>query len=295
MYHRVSHFYFLFRKLAKKNGFDYCDATFNIGTFSSPHSAIPEPLHLIFKEPEMKKSLIILKLLFINYFSFSQDNFLIGKWRYEKIPDYIKIDEQSLKMANDFFKEMTLSFDQNNYNLFVMGQSEIGTWNLIKEGLYEFNSTKGYKYEVEIKKINDNQIIFKQQNREWQLLKSEEKATIEKEENALDKVKGVDIEKEKILGTWYHNGQIIDNKEKNIILKHSKTELVNYTFLKGGKFINKAPLESELIANWNIANDNQTLIIKSDDLTEFLKVVKLNDTELHLYNPKNESILKFKR
>lgn len=243
----------------------------------------------------MKKIFILLQLLFLTSLSFAQDNFLIGKWKYEKIPDYIKIDEEGLQMANEFFKDMTLSFDQKNYNQFVMGISENGTWTFIKNGIYEFNSTKGYKYKVEIKKVSDNQIIFKANDSEWQLIKSDENAVIEKEENVLDQVKGVDIDKEKLLGKWYHNGQIKDNKENDIILKHNKTELVNYTFLKDGKFINKAPLEIESIAKWNIADDNQTLIITSDNLTEFLKVVKLNDTELHLYNPKNNSVIKFKR
>lgn len=243
----------------------------------------------------MKKGLLILNLLLFTLFSYAQDNFLIGKWNYEKIPDHIEIDEQGLKMANEFFKEMTLSFNQNNYTQFVMGKTESGTWSLIKENIYEFNSTKGYKYEVEIKKISENQIIFKQQNREWQLIKSNEKSNIVIEENILDKIKGINIDEDTLFGQWFHNGQIKDGKDNDIILKHSKTELVNYTFLKNGKFINKALLEIELVANWKIDNDNQTLIIESKDLTEFLKIIKLNDTELHLYNPKNNSVIKFKR
>ena len=243
----------------------------------------------------MKKIFIILNLLLLTSLSFAQENFLIGKWKYEKIPDHIEIDEQSLKMANEFFKEMTLSFDQNNYNLFVMGKSENGKWSLIGENMYEFNSVNGYKYEVEIKSISENQIIFKNQNGEWQLIKSEEKADVETEENMLDKIKGTNIDKNILLGTWYYNGQIKDGKDNDLILKHNNSEIVNYTFLEDGKFINKAPLEIELIANWKIDADNQTLIIESEDLTEFLKVINLNDTELHLYNPKNKSIIKFKR
>jgi len=243
----------------------------------------------------MKRILLLLNLLFLSSLSFAQDNFLIGKWKYEKMPDHIEIDEQGLKMANDFFKDMTLSFDQNNYTQFAMGKSENGTWTSIKENTYEFNSAKGIKYEIEIRKISDNQIIFKQQDREWQLIKSLEEGTIEIEENRLDKIKGIDINKKILIGKWYHNGLIKNGKDNNIIIKHNKTEVVNYTFLENGKFINKGPLEIELIATWKIDSDNQTLIIKSEELTELLKVVKLDTKELHLYNPKNESIIKFKR
>lgn len=123
----------------------------------------------------MKKSLLILNLILLSSLCFSQENFLIGKWKYEKMPDHIEIDEQGLKMADIFFKDMTMSFDENNYNLFLMGKSENGTWTSVKETIYEFNSTKGNKYEVEIKKVSDNQIIFKQKDKEWQLVKLSDK------------------------------------------------------------------------------------------------------------------------
>jgi len=119
----------------------------------------------------MKKSLLILNLIFISSLCFAQENFLIGKWKYEKMPDHIEIDEQGLKMADNFFKDMTMSFDENNYTLFLMGKSENGTWTSVKETIYEFNSTKGDKYEVEIKKVSDNKIIFKSKDKEWQLIK----------------------------------------------------------------------------------------------------------------------------
>ena len=83
----------------------------------------------------MKKILIILNLLFLTSLSYAQDDFWIGKWEYEKIPDHIEIDEQGLKMANEFFKEMTLSFDEKNYTQFMMGKSENGNWALISENL----------------------------------------------------------------------------------------------------------------------------------------------------------------
>ncbi|WP_108803878.1 hypothetical protein [Aquimarina sp. Aq107] len=243
----------------------------------------------------MKKGLLILTLLLITSFSFAQKDFLAGKWKYEKIPDHIEIDEQGLKMANEFFKDMTLSFDQNNYTQIVMGKSESGTWSLISESTYEFSSSKGYKYEVIIKKISKNQIIFKQKNREWQLIKSDQKAAIEIQQNSLDKIEGLKIVAKNLLGKWFYNGRIKDGKESGVILKHNKDEVVNYEFKKDGMFINNAPLDIELIGIWKIEKDKKTLVIESENKTEFIKIVKLDGKELHLYNPKNESILKFKK
>ena len=115
----------------------------------------------------MKKGLLILALLLITSFSFAQKDFLAGKWEYEKIPDHIEIDEQGLKMANEFFKDMTLSFDQNNYTQLVMGKAESGTWSLINESTYQLSSSIGYNYQVTINTISETQIIFKQKYREW--------------------------------------------------------------------------------------------------------------------------------
>jgi len=244
---------------------------------------------------KMKKRSLFLTLLLITSFSFAQKDFLAGKWKYEKIPDNIEIDEQGLKMANEFFKDMTLSFDQNNYTQFAMGKSESGTWSLISKSTYEFNSSKGYKYEVIIKKVSENQIIFKQKNREWQLIKSDQKATIEIQKNSLDKTEGIEIISENLLGKWFYNGRIKDGKESGLILKHNKEEVVNYEFKKDGMFINNAPLDIELIGVWKIGKAKRTLVIESENKTEFIKIVKLDEKELHLYNPKNESILKFKK
>ena len=45
----------------------------------------------------------------------AQDNFLIGTWTYEKIPDHVDIDDEGLEIANELFKDMKLWFDQESY------------------------------------------------------------------------------------------------------------------------------------------------------------------------------------
>lgn len=241
------------------------------------------------------KNTLIITLLFITFISFGQDNYLLGKWTFEKIPDHIEIDEKGLEMANSFFKDMTMSFDAKNYTQSIMGKSESGTWLLLSENNYEFNSSKGYKYEVEIKKVSDTQIIFKHETREFQLLKSDEKASIEVQEKAIDKIEGIIINTNDLIGKWLHNGQIKKGKDNGIILNHKKGEIVSYTFKENGEFFNKAPFEIELLGLWKIEDDKKTLVIESDEMSEFFKIVKLTEAELHLYNPKNESVIKFKK
>jgi hypothetical protein len=76
----------------------------------------------------MKIFLLFINLIIISLSSFAQENFLIGKWKFEKIPVHIKIDEQGLKLSQDFFKVMTISFDDKNYTQFMMNKIENGNW-----------------------------------------------------------------------------------------------------------------------------------------------------------------------
>lgn len=241
------------------------------------------------------KNLLLLLLTLVTLTSFGQQNFILGKWSYEKIPDHLELDEESIKLSNQFFKDLSISFDSKNYQQIIMGKSETGTWSLLSDDLYKFSSSKGYDYDVEIKKINDNQIIFKFNNKEFQLLKTDEEVNIESHGNLIDKIEGVEINSKDLIGKWFYNGRIKDGKESDLILKHNKNEIANYTFKKNGEYINKAPFGLELFGIWDIKKDKKTLIIKSDGKSEFLKVTKLNETEIHLYNPKNDSIIKFKK
>ena len=84
----------------------------------------------------MKPRLLLLNLWLFTSISTAQDNFIIGTWKYEKIPDHIEIDKEGLEMADQFFKDMTISFDTTNYTQVVMGKSENGTWSFLEKGRY---------------------------------------------------------------------------------------------------------------------------------------------------------------
>ena len=108
-------------------------------------------------------------------------------------------------------------------------------------------------------------------------------------------MEGIDIIPSDLIGKWFYNGRIKDGKQSDLILKHNKNEVVNYTFKENSEFINRAPFGIELKGTWSIDKDKEMLMIQSNEKSEYVKVVKLKNNELHLYNPKNESILKFIR
>ncbi|WP_026756024.1 hypothetical protein [Sediminibacter sp. Hel_I_10] len=243
----------------------------------------------------IKNTLFILMVWLTISTLHAQDNFLIGTWTYEKIPDHVDIDDEGLEIANEFFKDMKLSFDQSHYNHLVMGKLETGTYALLSDSTYQFNASKGYSYAVELIALSDYQLIFKQDSRELQFSKISTNPTIEIAKNTMAEIVGIKINAADLIGTWFYNGRIKNGKESDLILKHNETEIVNYTFLDTGDFINRSPFEIELTGTWSIDADQQTLWIDSDNLKESLKVVKLDASELYVYNPKNASVLKFKK
>lgn len=243
----------------------------------------------------MRTFLLLLPLFFLYNTAIAQDELPLGKWDFEKAPDHLGLEEKEAEMMNKFFKDFTVSFDENNFTLVMMGRTDSGTWTSNGKNSFTLNSSKGMEYPLIITKLSDTQIIFNIDGKEFQLIKSEEGPNIEIVENSIDKVEGIEIAKGKIIGTWMYTGSIKDGKEDGLILNHKKGEVVNYTFKKNNSFINRAPLGVVLDAKWSIGKNKKILTIITDETTEKLKVVKLTKNELHLFNPANESIITFTR
>ncbi len=245
----------------------------------------------------MKETILFFSaFLFISFSVIAQTDFLLGDWVYEKIPESKGMNDQEQEMMKDLFGGTKLSFYNEKYIVSMMGRSDKGTWKKLEGNMYELKSSSGMTQEVGIDKISDNQMIFVfLEGKEIQMLKSGVGSDIDVGEDKLASVKGVNIKTYLLYGSWNYNGQIKEGVDDGLILKHDKDEVVNYSFIKGGKFINKAPLGVKLKATWSIDSDKQTLLIKSKNKTESLKVVKLSKSELHLYNPTVDAIIKFIR
>lgn len=262
----------------------------------------------------MKKLIIVLNLLLVTGLAFSQDHFLIGKWDFDKIPDEMEIDEEGAKFMNQMFGDMSISFDEKNYSVVMMGRPENGSWSLIEGEVYKFDNGKEVKDDIKIRQINDNQILFSLGGDKFlQLKRSNEKAILNVESSDLAQptsrpsrykatvkpTQGVDTTKELLYGKWTHNGAVINEDDSDFMkeikaepAKHSDTELFNYTFLEDQTYVYKGPLESVVNGTWELDKENQTLVLNGD-YTERLIIMKSNESELHLYRSANNFIMKF--
>jgi len=110
----------------------------------------------------MKKSILFFSaFLFIAFSALAQDSFLIGDWTYEKIPDSMEMGEEGRKMMDQFFAKSTISFEDNNFSVSMMGKDDHGTWKKLDGDKYELNSSvAGTTNEVSFTKVSDDQIVF---------------------------------------------------------------------------------------------------------------------------------------
>lgn len=242
----------------------------------------------------MKKIILTLSILLISISLFSQNEILDGKWTFDQVQSNEEMDEESMQMIELIFNGMYLAFDSNKYEQSIMDKTENGTWIKDEDGMY-FISSKGFEYFVSIEKKSDSIILFNYKKMKIQLKKSEESFQIQDFEDSLDKVDGIDIDSTIIIGKWNWTGTIKKDGTNSPAIKHSKDEPTNYNFKSGGVFENRAPFGMKLYAYWQVSEDLQYLIIQSEDKNEYFKVLKLENNFLEIYNPKDESILKFEK
>lgn len=241
----------------------------------------------------MNRLVLILAFSILTVASFAQDQFFLGVWKFEKFTEQNEETENLNAMAEMFVKDMTLAFDESKYEITIMGKAENGTWSHLSENNYELTSLKRSTYTVEINRFSENQIHFKLKDMKLQFIKTANEAIIELDINPIDTINGVEIDKSILAGVWQSSGRIIDGKHSELVFKHKEGEPISYTFLENGEFINKTLLGMVINATWKIDEDKQTIIITGEDVTQYFKAVKLTDSEMHLYEPRSKSILKF--
>ena len=172
----------------------------------------------------MKKTLLFLIAILTVINVSSQELDLNGKWIFEDISSEKEIDEKGKRMAEMMFEGMYLAFDSNKYQQSMMGKIENGNWLEDEDGIF-FISSKGYEYQVSIKELSEDRILFILNNMSLKLKRTESDFMIPDFVDNLDKIKGIEIDEKLLAGKWNWVETIKKNGDSAPAIKHSKNRI----------------------------------------------------------------------
>jgi len=238
-------------------------------------------------------SLLILLVLITSGTINAQD--IQGTWVFEKVPESVEMDQASRDMIRKMMQDMTMSFDGTNFQAVARGDVETGVYEKLNDTLYRITSSTGSIREVPMRINKDGFLVLGTAKQPLLLKRISGDVEIVPETNRLDRVKGFAIKEEDLMGKWNYAGRVIEDTESDLVLNHKEGVVSSLEFSDEYYFLNLAPFGMELEGIWRLEEDGATIAIENDSKTEYLKVVSLIEGNIRLYNPKNDSILIYKK
>lgn len=111
----------------------------------------------------MKKTVLIISLLFISLSNFAQDkNTILGKWTYKDVYQKETLEQENLEVTMMMFKDFTLDFKEKEVILTLMGKSEPAQWSFDESDPKIINtiSKTGKKAKLIIIKLDDKELVI---------------------------------------------------------------------------------------------------------------------------------------
>lgn len=111
----------------------------------------------------MKKTVLIIGLLFLSISNFAQDkNSIMGKWTFKDVQDKESMEADELKMVTTMFKDLGLEFKETELVLTMMGKSEPAEWSFSENDTKIINtiSQKGKKAQLTISKFDEKEMVI---------------------------------------------------------------------------------------------------------------------------------------
>lgn len=111
----------------------------------------------------MKKTVLIIGLLFLSLSNFAQDkNTIIGKWTFKDAHDKESMEADELKMVMTMFKDLSLEFKETEVVLTLMGKSEPAQWSFSEADpkIIDTVSKTGKKAQLTITKFDEKEMVI---------------------------------------------------------------------------------------------------------------------------------------
>jgi len=111
----------------------------------------------------MKKTLLIIGLLFLSLSNFAQDkNTILGKWTFKDAHGKESMEADELKMVMTMFKDLSLEFKETEVVLTMMGKSEPAPWSFSENDNKIINTTSktGKQAQMIISKFDEKEMVI---------------------------------------------------------------------------------------------------------------------------------------
>lgn len=111
----------------------------------------------------MKKTLLIIGLLFLSLSNFAQDKTtILGKWTFKDAHGKESMEADELKMVMTMFKDLSLEFKETEVVLTLMGKSEPAQWSFSETDtkIIDTVSKTGKKAQLTITKFDEKEMVI---------------------------------------------------------------------------------------------------------------------------------------
>lgn len=111
----------------------------------------------------MKKTLLIIGLLFLSLSNFAQDKTtILGKWTFKDVHEKESLEAEELKMVTTMFKDLSLEFKETELVLTLMGKSEPAQWSFSEADtkIIDTVSKTGKKAQLTISKFDEKEMVI---------------------------------------------------------------------------------------------------------------------------------------
>ncbi len=243
------------------------------------------------------KTLLIALMCAFSVSSFAQidPGLLIGKWNYKDIYEKEKLEAESIKMLEMFFKDLSFQFDKSGaYKMTLMGGAEQGEWEAKDDITLALTSDKGQVTEMQVVNLTDDELSVKLEKGAFVLEKAKTKAKkIVKEK---PKLKTVSATKSQVAQKWYLDKRESDKKLSKEVLETSQALLKGsfIQFKSNGKYKTKV-LKLKEKGTWSFGENNTSIVTKKDKQQQIWNIVKVSDDELILVQGKDKQKWIFKK
>ena len=219
---------------------------------------------------------------------------LVGKWKYYDVYNKQRYDSATLKIAKEYFGQMTLYFKANNhYKAFVMNNNDEGVWSMNEStSKVRLTSYKGHSNESQIIGLNNDQLILTLGEGSFILTRTSISES-DNVEQPLPVIKTVSVTKNQFCKKWYLSRREVPGRSEAQVKMASKLIKGAYAHFKQNGVYEAQSLKITESGKWAFGPDNKSIIVTIENQQRIWNIKAISPTQLVLISGYTDEVWKF--